>query len=252
MPKKKEENLTPEPDFPERVGLIDFVRAVCLLWTLLILFLRQLAGVAGITLFSLSLLEAAQTLLAVPVVLVSGISCYFSRDNLKRGVWLLFAGWAVGFFTEWLTPAAPVRFGILTLLGVSCILFYFAGAVLEKIPVFLSVLLFAFLIAVTLSVPAGGFGLPGVFTLSLPDGLTGQPLFLPFGVFAGGADDYPLLPWFFVFLLGTAVGRWRSGRWSDFSVRFGSWAEWLSRHALLLFLALQPVFYGLCLLFLYR
>lgn len=252
MPKKTEIEIPEtEPVTPERVGVIDLIRTVCLIWTLLILLLRQLDLVLGLSPFPARLLEGIQTALAAPVVLISGISCYFSRDNLKRGVLLLAAGWLVSFSTAWVTPVHPVRFGILTLLGVSCILFYFAGPVLERLPVFLSCLLFALLIAVTLPVSTGRLGLDGVFTVALPSALTGQALLTPFGLCAGGPDDFPLLPWLFVFLLGTAIGRWRDGRWGGVLTRLGDWTSPISRHALPLYLIAQPIFYGVCLLFLY-
>ena len=61
---------------------------------------------------------------------ISGISCVFSRNNLKRGVMILVAAYIISAFTKLLSfwtgsPGQFIRFGVLHCYGYSHIIYYY-------------------------------------------------------------------------------------------------------------------------------
>lgn len=185
-------------------------------------------------------------------VLLCGISCHLSRSNWRRG-WILAAvAVAMSAFLYFVMPADMIWFGILHCLAV-CILLYAAlSRWIGKIPPIVTLLVSAFLAVVTwkLATVGGSYiGIPGVFTVSIPAVLDDQPWLMFTGLADGfGADWFPLFPWLFVFLCGTVLGRWaKEGRFPDFLYkdRFAV-LSWIGRHSLWIYLAHQPVIYGVC------
>jgi len=64
------------------------------------------------------------------------------------------------------------------------------------------------------------------------------------------ADYFPILPWFFLFLLGSWMGgflvEWRRTRqWKVFDVSVPRALTWPGRHSLLIYMLHQPILYGL-------
>lgn len=163
-------------------------------------------------------------------ILISGAASRFSRSPLRRGFFLLCVGLAVTAVT--MAAGQPVLFGILHCLGV-CQMLY--GAVRERITVRdrrLFMILCAALFAGT-----------AILTRQISVNIK---LLFPLGFRYDGfysADYYPLLPWAFLFLIGTVIGdiieKSREYR------RFPRWTTFPGRHSLLIYLLHQPVLLGL-------
>ena len=167
-------------------------------------------------------------------ILLAGASARFSRNNLRHGLTVLAAhvvtviGAAVGGQT--------IRFGVLALLGCSMALYHFLGKYVEKLPGWL--------------VAGGGLGL-----WFLTKWWTGQVQvsvgwLYPLGFMGPGffsADSFPLLPWFFLFLAGTALGGACLAHPDHPALtrRFPAWLTWPGRHSLLIYLLHQPVLFGI-------
>jgi len=117
------------------------------------------------------------------------------------------------------------------------IIYGLCGKHLDKIPRKAAVVLWIFLfIACDVFVLNRTYEIPGLWWL---------------GIHSSGfysADYYPLLPWIFMFFIGTrmgqyvAEGRFPQGFYSAKPTKLGT----MGRHALLIYLAHQPVCYGLC------
>lgn len=168
-------------------------------------------------------------------IVISGAVSRASRDPVKRGLFVLCAACFVGAATALM--GMPVRFGILHLLGVSMLVSAALGERLRGVSGALMPLLCA----------AAHFAM-----LALCSGcMTGLRWLWPLGFKYDGfysADYYPLLPWLPVFLLGVWLGG-AIGRHADapaLSRRFPRALTFPGRHSLVIYLAHQPVLYGLC------
>jgi uncharacterized membrane protein len=197
-------------------------------------------------------------------IFLCGVSSRFSRSNLKRGLKTAAAAVAVSLVVN-LTVGEPILFGILHLLAVCMILYGViriiahahggdengkppspagdtpfrkgakgAGEIAE--PVIWIALIIASALAVKyVAVSAEwlwvfGWTYPGFFS----------------------ADYFPIFPWIFVFALGT---------WAGKPIKDGGLPHWfyetrvpffpgVGRHSFLIYLAHQPILYGITLLIL--
>ena len=155
--------------------------------------------------------------------------------HARRGSKILALGLVISASTLWLTPESPIYFGVLHCIGI-CIL-----------------LLFPFLhksrLAFQLGLPLALAG----FYLQQQNFSNGWFFWLGFqGPNGRGADWYPLLPWFGVALLGVALGEKLVSRKEALAKRSAmkpSFAlqalAFLGRHALVIYLAHQPILIGL-------
>ena len=185
-------------------------------------------------------------------VLLCGISCHLSHNNWKRGGLLLLV--AVGMSgVLWLVmPDQMIWFGILHFLAVCILLFALCRPLLCRVPPWVGLLVCAVGLLHTWWLPpdrGGFFGIPGWYEVALPSSLTANAWLLPLGFGGGaGADYVPLLPWIFVFLAGTFVGVWaKQGKLPEWLYKsHARWLAWCGRHTLVVYLAHQPVIYGIC------
>ena len=118
------------------------------------------------------------------------------------------------------------------LLGSSMVLWHFLGDYLKKCSPYAGLALFLFTRWWT-----------GVTPVSVP-------WLYPLGFTAPGfysADYFPLLPWFFLFLMGTALGGWcLENRDSPLLTKSLPPAlTWPGRHSLVIYVLHQPVLYGI-------
>ncbi len=185
---------------------------------------------------------------------ISGISSDLSHSNLARGLKLLLLSAGVTLVTFIFIPGEAIIFGILHFLSVCMILYGFLKPVSDRygfswIPMAVCALLFL----VTKDIQSGYLWvLPGLKAL-LPARLYSSDILAPLGMHSAAfvsADYFPLLPWIFVFAAGTFLGKPAAkGQFPEAMYRQRVPAfSWLGRHALIIYLAHQPVIYGICLL----
>lgn len=166
-------------------------------------------------------------------ILISGVCVRFSRNPVRRGFIVFCAGalvTAVSLFAGY-----PVLFGALHLLGVCMILYGLLRERLERYrgPAFAAVCaaLFAGTALLTVKVTA-----PASVKFLFPFGLTYPGFF--------SADYFPLLPWAFLFLIGTSLGKFLCTR--DIPLprkRYPAALTFPGRHSLLIYLLHQPVYW---------
>jgi len=187
-------------------------------------------------------------------ILLSGVSSRFSRSNIKRG--LITVALAMGITAVTWLMEMPIWFGVLHLLGFSMLFFGLTHKFWDMIPKRAAPFIYTLLIAAgayaTARIPLASEQLPVQNWLSVLGWwrnaedinyrlLPWQPGF----VFAS-FDYFPVLPWIFVFLLGTSAGVF---------IKENKFPVWfyevkppvfpaVGRKALLIYVLHQPVLYG--------
>jgi len=248
-----------------RVTFIDEIRGVCVAAMVAyhcFFVLGSQFGVAwGTALYVF--FRPAQPVFAAMFILIAGFCARFSRDIKKRGFMLTVAAAGITCATVLLLPYLgfadmKVWFGVLHLLAASTLLFALGKPVFDKIPGLLGALLCLGLFFVFAPVGQGYLGLLG-FRVELPEALyrTNALAFLGFGTPAFEAfDHFPLLPYCFIFLFGTFMGKLARNEKAkdekgkenlpDFCYKpHSAFFGLLGRHALPVYLLHVPVFYGL-------
>ena len=192
----------------------------------------------------------AEPFFAALFIFISGVSSDLSRSNLKRGLKLLGLALALTAVTRIAVPDEVIWFGILHFLSVCMILFGLLKPLLGRIPFTwawpaLCLILYFF----TKPIPYGYLGFGTAVLVPLPAGLYATNWLAPLGFYNRdffSSDYFPLLPWGFVFLAGTFLGRFAAkGMLPEFAYRSRApFFSFLGRHALLVYLVHQPVIYG--------
>ena len=185
-------------------------------------------------------------------MLISGISSDLSHSNLKRGLKLLAIALAVSLITFLFVPDELITFGILHFLSVCMILYGLLKPVSDRFRFsWIAVAVCALLFVCTMGVSRGYLGFSPQLGFMIPAALYRTNWLAPLGIFNENfrsSDYFPLFPWVFVFAAGTFLGKLAAAdKFPAFAypsrVPFFSW---LGRHALILYIAHQPVIYGVC------
>lgn len=215
-----------------RIEGLDALRGLCILLMVAFHFAYDLYFYCGFPPIVIDnpLMTFAQVASSGGFILLAGFSSRLSRSNLKRGVRVLLCGLAVSVIT-WFWGDF-IRFGILQFLGCAMVLYGLTQKGWERLPRWPAILLFLFCFVLTKRV------MPYVLDV---------PYLYPFGIVSPefrSADYFPLLPWFFLFLIGTWLGGWRA----QIGQRVGSIhlpvLNWLGRHSLGVYLLHQPILVG--------
>lgn len=232
----------------KRVGFLDEARGIAVISMVIYHLYFDLRFFYGIGMGEVVDIIFAwwQPLIAGTFIVVSGAACLYSSNNIRRGALVFMTGMCFTFATAFLTPDAPITFGILHLLGTCMVLYGFIGRALEHLPSILGIVLFALLFALCREIPHGFFGIEGIFTVSLPAALYGTEHLYPLGfpsAHYAALDYFPLIPYFFLFLAGAALGAvFKSGRAARgfYMTRF-SGLSWIGRHAMIIYILHQPI-----------
>lgn len=214
-----------------RYELLDFLKGIMIMSVVLYHFAWDLADIAGF--------EAVERFLGTNIawywqqiscgtfIFLSGISCHFSRNNLKNGARVLGFGIVitlVTFIADWVMLQSGmgsgvfIWFGILHFIGCACLLMGLCQKALDKVPARLGAPLGLVLYLLTRGVyivgdiPGGYIGLTfgaheaeRLRLLQLPHSLywhSGMEwLGFPTSGFSS-ADYFPMIPWIFLFLAG--------------------------------------------------
>ena len=273
---KKIALLTPEPGLwaqepnARRIELVDELRGVCVLcmvcYHAFFILGTQFDVAWGLALYTF--FRPAQPAFAALFILISGFCARLSRDVKKRAFLLTGIAVSISVLTMLVLPALgfedmKIEFGVLHLLAASTLLFGFGKKFFDIIPalpgVILCLGLFFFFAPVSQDPPY--LGMLG-FRIELPQALcqTNALFFLGFHNPDFASWDYfPLLPYMFIFLFGTYVGKLTKNdqaktkllRLEDLPLpnfcyrKHSAFFGLLGRHALPIYLLHVPVFYGL-------
>ncbi len=189
--------------------------------------------------------ELIQLLFVAVFLLVSGICTNYSRNVLKRGIIVFLAAMLMTVATCVVLPyfgimGLNIYFGILHMFGLSMIIYSLGKKLFQKIPAAVGIALFTVL-----------FVAYYIFYSTEPK--SDSWLLLVFGVLPNAmeyyGDYYPLLPFFFLFLTGTYVGKYiKENRFPEwfYTVRC-PFIEWCGRKSLWIYILHQPVIFPLML-----
>lgn len=225
-----------------RIQSIDALRGLSVVLMVIHHFLYDLAAFLGAPwwIFTNPILDVAHYIFAGLFILLSGVSSRFSRSNVKRGLKVIAAAIAISIVTYFMDMT--VYFGILHFLGVCMVLYGLLEKAVLKIPdIFAPIIYIVLLVASAVLVNLINES-SIVITWLWPLGIT-YPGF-------ASSDYFPLLPWVFVFLLGTWLGdKIKAGLLPKvFYTIKPKFFPWVGRRAFIIYLVHQPILYGITLL----
>ena len=218
-----------------RIAAMDSVRgiAVCMMVAHHLLYDCVMLLGAPAWLYRNPVFDVLHYFFSIVFISVSGIASQFSRSNLKRGAILCVIAVLMSVVTGLI--GMQIRFGVLHLLGF-CIVFYaLTRRIWDTIPKKLAPILYIAL---------------AILTAALTRIRVKAKFLWMFGFMYDGfhsADYFPIFPWLFVFLLGTWMGYYVKRGYlprSLYRTKPGFFAA-VGRRSLLIYLAHQPVLYGI-------
>lgn len=184
-------------------------------------------------------------------ILLAGVSSRFSHNNIKRGARVLFLGLIITVATVIFIPSQSIYFGILHFMGCAILLFELVKPVCDRIPATAAFVIWSVLFAITFTMPDTHFiGFPGLCGFALPEVLRNTPHIYALGFPDDNffsADYFPMIPWFFMFLVGTVAGIPIKNHCLPekfYTVRVPFLAA-AGRNTLLIYVLHQPIVYGL-------
>ena len=225
----------------KRIEIIDALRGFAVVLMVIHHFLYNLVYFldAPEWLFTNPVFDVLHYLFAGLFIMLSGISSRFSRGNIKRGLIVIALALAISIVTYLIEM--PIWFGVLHLLGFSMIFFGLTRKVWDLLPRKAAPALFIALIICSALAPAYFSPDSGNAVFSVCLSLLGwpQPGFVSY-------DYFPVLPWIFVFLLGTWAGLYiierKLPKWF-YEAKFPIFPA-IGRKALIIYILHQPILYG--------
>lgn len=223
----------------DRIQVIDGIRGFSILLMVIHHFLYDLTELCNAPewIFTNPVFDSLHYFFAGLFILLSGVSSLYSSSNVKRGVKTLACAMIITLVSWFM--GSPIWFGILHLLG-TCMVFYgLTHKLWDKIPQTLACAIY--ILGIIICSPLTGGVLCSLRHLWM------------FGWIYDGFlsyDYFPLLPWLFVFLLGTCLGAYiKEGRMPKgfYTMKVPVLSD-IGQKTLLIYMLHQPVLYGLILL----
>ncbi len=238
-------------DKRQRYFFIDSLRGLAVVNMVIFHFLWDLRYIAGIKEIALSSTAAFvwQQAICHTFIFISGFCFLLSRRPLKNGIITFLSGAAVTAATLIFMPDSAIFFGVLTLLGSAMLILTPIRKLLVKVPAILGFFISLILFWLSYGIADGSivFGL-----LKMPDFLYKNMLTAFFGFPPAdffSTDYFPLFPWLYLiltgFFLSLAVKKYGSPKFLFLKIPV---FEWIGRKALIIYLAHQPILYGITLL----
>ena len=197
-----------------RIALLDSLRGLTLLSMITYHTMWDIVYLAGIRIGWYTALPGYlwQQSICWCFILLSGFCLQLGHHPVRRGLIVWSAGALVTAVTLLFDPAAPIWFGVLTLLGSCMILAGLLKPLLTHLPAAFGLMLNAALFLLTRNVNRGSLGFEGAVLVRLPAFFYGKTAASPFGFLMTGlgfpaadfisVDYFSLIPWFFLFLCG--------------------------------------------------
>lgn len=236
----------------KRVMMLDLLRGGAMILVVAYHLLYDLVFIAGVSLPHwltprTPIVEGVHAGFLWVLFAVSGICSGYSRNLLRRGVWLYLAGCAVTLVTVLWIPDFTIVFGVISCFGACMVLTALCEKVLDRIPWPLLIALGVVLWMVFAHFSKGVLHL-GVrdVALSFPDVEYLYPLGIKSSTFSS-ADYFPIIPFFFMFLAGRGlyrpIAKGSFPKW--FYASHCRPLEWIGRHSLIIYAVHQPLLIGI-------
>lgn len=178
-------------------------------------------------------------------ILLSGYCFFLGRNPLRRGFITFCGGAVVSAVTLVTLPEDPIICGVLTFLGLAAMVSVPLRPLLRRVPPRLGLGVCFALFMLFRDINSGYLGFEGARIASIPlgTGALGVLVGLPPASFRS-SDYFSLLPWLFLFWSGLFLSRLRPER-EDLLAHPIPVVTAMGRRSLLIYLAHQPVLYGL-------
>ena len=231
-----------ENEKKKRIEIIDALRGFAITLMIIHHALYNTTAFLGapLWLYSNPVFNFLQIIFIAIFIGVSGISSRFSRGNIERGAIVIVIAVAITYVT--VRMEMPIYFGILHLLGFFMMFYGVTRKFWDNIS--RKTAPYIYIVLIGLSMAARILLSPSSDYVVIRDFLSilgwEQPGFVNY-------DNQVILPWIFVFLLGTWVGEY---------IREGRFPEWfydmkvpffplVGRNALLVYVLHQPILFGI-------
>ncbi len=178
-----------------RIEIIDGLRGLAVIIMVAYHFLYDAVTFLGVPdkYINNTVADVIQIVTASTFVILCGISSHFSKNNIKRGIETLVIAVIISVVTFIIDM--PIIFGILHLLSVCMIIYGLSKKIIDRVPAWL-LLIICIVLSVLSQIAVESFT-PEINYLWIL-GFPGKN-FVSY-------DYFPLFPWLFVFLTGTAIG----------------------------------------------
>lgn len=234
-----------------RIIFIDEIRGLCIVLMVIYHYSYDIFQIYQIKLLDDMLFSIVRDIFAGTLILISGVSCNFSKNNILRGIKCFSCGMGITLITYIFFPEQLIVFGVLHMLGLSMIFYGFFQKILKKINCYLLMILFPILFVITFNIINGYIGINNIF-IAVPKTLYDNKFLFPVGIISNSfssADYFPMFPWIFLFLFGTVLGSLKNKNEFPHFMYLSKckFLEKCGKHTLLIYILHQPIFY----LFLY-
>ncbi len=225
----------------KRIWELDFIRGVAIIGVVFVHVMYDLTDIFRVDISLGPVFDAVQKYGSLIFIILSGICVTLGRRNIKRGLVVFASGCLISgatylmVYLDMLAPYAKIDFGILSCLG-ACMLFY------------------------TIVKDANKWAVLGIGILFVGLGFLLKTVYFDTNYFAflgirsrnySAGDYFPLLPNLGYFLIGSFVGKLA---YKDKKTLFPAvndqnpvlrFFSFLGRHSLWVYLAHQPIAYGI-------
>ncbi len=231
-----------------RAGFLDTLRGFAIIYVMLYHFLYDLIFFGGMSIpfFFTGAWETVHQFFLVILFAVSGVCAGMSKNVLKRGAELYLLGSALTMFTTVFLPDDVIVFGVLSCFGTIMLIYGVLAPIFKKLPNMIIFVVFTLLSVIFLDFYRSDslFFIFGRLRLDVPDDIR---WLYPLGITSSdfhSADYFPLAPYGFIFLAGTAFSDYvKSGALPGFFYKTSlPVINFCGRHSLWFYIIHQPIF----------
>lgn len=231
----------------DRVGGLDELRGVSIILMVVYHFCYDLVAIFDVyfPIFFSAPVNILRDIFAGVFIVISGICCNYSENNLKRGVKVLGCGVLLTLITAVFIPQEIIWFGILHMLGTCMIIYPLVYKITRRIKPYILIAVYLLLFCVTFNLENGYIAF-----INLPQSFYGFGFLFPIGLPSASffsSDYFPLFPWMFLFFAGCAAGVYiKAGKAPDclYKTHIKPFA-YAGRHTLAVYLLHQPIIFGI-------
>ena len=222
-----------------RYHALDILRGISIIYIVFYhaVFNISLYSIKTAVFLNSNVMVYSRTFFVAILILISGISCYLTKSNIKRGIKTFLAALLVTAVTAIVMPKMTIIFGILHFFGVAMLIFAALKKPLEKIPWYIALPILLILYILTYDI----YDIVG----RVPESYVLFSLGFNTGHISG--DYYPIFPHIFLFLSGTVIGRSFAKRQAPkiFEKNFAPPLAYIGKHTLIIYLAHHPILFGI-------